>query len=62
MGQSFWYHTGVESEGSFRNRHENNFAKDLVRRVTPKGGSYRASVLGGDVGRAWKSVINFVIS
>jgi len=54
--------TSIESEGPFRNRHGNIFSKDLVCRVTPKGGSYMASGLGGGVGRASKSVINFVIS
>jgi len=32
--------TSVESEGPFRNRYRNNFAKDLVRGVAPKGGGY----------------------
>ena len=62
MGKSFWYDTSVESEGLFRNRYGNSFAKDLVRRVTPKGGSYMASGLGSGAGRVSKSVINFVTS
>ena len=54
--------TSVESEWPFRNRHGNNFAKELVCRVPPKGGRYMASGLGGGVGKASKSIIDFVIS
>jgi len=50
--------TSVESDGHFQNRRENNFAKDLVRRVTPKCGSYITAKKRGEGEKEWKNKPN----
>jgi len=47
--------TGIEGEeGPFRKRRGNKFAKDLVRRVTPKDGSCIIGKTGEEVEREGK--------